>query len=297
MKPERCDAGSVSKRNERRRMRTSGDSEEQASAWRMKAPAMPVGVSSTQAEAKAQLQHLLKKTAMCRFFLESKCSRGRKCSYAHSKQQPREKPDFRRTKLCWDFESNGNCKYGALRVGAEFWQAVPGKVRAVKIGRKFASEVEILSKLQHPHILRIRNPCQDAARDKQRIRELEELQQQLDELRAQHTQLQQDMVGRLREPIPQTAKTKASWLVAKLQSAGVDMSELNSNFVERALTGGLAQAGQDLANPTAAVAWRAVPNGAEVLMACGVPGHGVTSGNLAARGPTGSTTTATFLAP
>ena len=75
------------------------------------------------------------------------------------------------------------------------------------------------------------------------------------------------------------------------------MSELNSNFVERALTGGLAQAGQDLANPTAAVAWRAVPNGAEVLMACGVPGHGVTSGNLAARGPTGSTTTATFLAP
>ena len=33
--------------------------------------------------------------AMCRFFLEGKCSRGSKCSFAHTKQQLREKPDFR----------------------------------------------------------------------------------------------------------------------------------------------------------------------------------------------------------
>ncbi|OLP93490.1 Pentatricopeptide repeat-containing protein, chloroplastic [Symbiodinium microadriaticum] len=32
-----------------------------------------------------------------RFFLEGKCSRGNKCSFAHTKQQLREKPDFRRS--------------------------------------------------------------------------------------------------------------------------------------------------------------------------------------------------------
>ncbi|CAE7236459.1 hypothetical protein AK812_SmicGene24862 [Symbiodinium microadriaticum] len=101
-----------------------------------------------------------------------------------------------------------------------------------------------------------------------------ELQQQLDALRAQHTQLQQDMVGRLKGTnstdvegeghLAWEIASQAGLLPSKLHSARMDMSQLNSNYVERALTGGLAQGihltvnyGQDLANPTGAVSyWR-----------------------------------------
>mmetsp|Transcript_4128 Transcript_4128/g.7571 ORF Transcript_4128/g.7571 Transcript_4128/m.7571 type:complete len:130 (+) Transcript_4128:63-452(+) len=64
-----------------------------------------------QGKGKGHLE--LKNTAMCRFFLEGKCRRGNKCSFAHATQQLREKPDLRRMKLCWDYASYGACKYGA----------------------------------------------------------------------------------------------------------------------------------------------------------------------------------------
>lgn len=50
----------------------------------------------------------LSKTRLCKFHFRSTCRFGEKCWFAHSVEEMRRTPDFRRTKLCVKF-TNGDC--------------------------------------------------------------------------------------------------------------------------------------------------------------------------------------------
>mmetsp|Transcript_28457 Transcript_28457/g.51430 ORF Transcript_28457/g.51430 Transcript_28457/m.51430 type:complete len:189 (-) Transcript_28457:111-677(-) len=50
---------------------------------------------------------LLRKTAMCKFFLLGKCERGSSCSWAHGTDELRASPDFRCTRFCKILKEGG----------------------------------------------------------------------------------------------------------------------------------------------------------------------------------------------
>lgn len=45
---------------------------------------------------------------MCPYFLMGKCTKGTKCSFAHTKEEVREQPNLRKTKLCKEY-TTGKC--------------------------------------------------------------------------------------------------------------------------------------------------------------------------------------------
>lgn len=51
----------------------------------------------------------LRKTKMCRFFVQGICNKGEDCSFAHKESSLRAQPNFHRTRLCMAFEQNGSC--------------------------------------------------------------------------------------------------------------------------------------------------------------------------------------------
>lgn len=56
------------------------------------------------------------KTEMCKFFLQSRCENGEKCSYAHNANEVRQKPDLSRTSICRFMNeagvcTNANCRF------------------------------------------------------------------------------------------------------------------------------------------------------------------------------------------
>lgn len=55
---------------------------------------------------------LFDKTRMCRFFLKGRCSRGERCTFAHSRTQLQPQPDFYKTQFCMDFIKRGDCRVG-----------------------------------------------------------------------------------------------------------------------------------------------------------------------------------------
>ncbi len=54
----------------------------------------------------------LKKTKICSLYEHGVCPRNQGCSYAHGKQELREKPQLYKTKLCTNFQKDGFCKFG-----------------------------------------------------------------------------------------------------------------------------------------------------------------------------------------
>jgi len=49
------------------------------------------------------------KTEMCRFFLSNRCLRGSRCTFAHSLEEIRKKPDLKSTSMCKNFLRSGAC--------------------------------------------------------------------------------------------------------------------------------------------------------------------------------------------
>eukprot|EP00930_Biecheleria_cincta_P040616 TRINITY_DN27821_c0_g1_i2.p1 TRINITY_DN27821_c0_g1~~TRINITY_DN27821_c0_g1_i2.p1 ORF type:complete len:455 (+),score=81.90 TRINITY_DN27821_c0_g1_i2:64-1428(+) len=49
-------------------------------------------------------------TELCKFFQMNSCTRGKKCNFAHTSDDLKEKPDLYRTKLCADFMMSGACR-------------------------------------------------------------------------------------------------------------------------------------------------------------------------------------------
>lgn len=64
---------------------------------------------STGTLLKLQQERQLRKTEMCKFFLQGSCGKGTRCAYAHSYSEIREKPDLSCTSMCRDFLRTGNC--------------------------------------------------------------------------------------------------------------------------------------------------------------------------------------------
>lgn len=50
------------------------------------------------------------KTDMCKFFFQGRCENGDTCSYAHTDDEMRSKPDLTRTSMCKAMAKNGECK-------------------------------------------------------------------------------------------------------------------------------------------------------------------------------------------
>lgn len=68
---------------------------------------MTGGRCSTGLRKRHALQ--LFKTDMCKFFLQSRCENGDRCSYAHSQDEVRRKPDLTRTSMCRTMAQTGLC--------------------------------------------------------------------------------------------------------------------------------------------------------------------------------------------
>eukprot|EP00931_Biecheleriopsis_adriatica_P089299 TRINITY_DN63452_c0_g1_i1.p1 TRINITY_DN63452_c0_g1~~TRINITY_DN63452_c0_g1_i1.p1 ORF type:complete len:235 (-),score=39.17 TRINITY_DN63452_c0_g1_i1:58-762(-) len=51
-------------------------------------------------------------TELCKFHLQGQCKRGASCTFAHSKDRLKSKPDFTRTRLGDAYEKSGGCRYG-----------------------------------------------------------------------------------------------------------------------------------------------------------------------------------------
>lgn len=49
------------------------------------------------------------KTKMCKFFCMQKCTRGDACTFAHTFNELKPRPDFRRTRFCLALIDNGHC--------------------------------------------------------------------------------------------------------------------------------------------------------------------------------------------
>jgi hypothetical protein len=54
----------------------------------------------------------LRKTKMCKFFMQGGCARGSKCNFSHEKSTLKARPNLCRTSLCMAFERTGKCKLG-----------------------------------------------------------------------------------------------------------------------------------------------------------------------------------------
>jgi len=55
------------------------------------------------------------KTDMCKFFLQSRCENGDRCSYAHTVDEVRRKPDLTRTSMCRAMAQTGSCMDAGCR--------------------------------------------------------------------------------------------------------------------------------------------------------------------------------------
>lgn len=53
------------------------------------------------------------KTRMCRFYANSKCTKGFDCSHAHSRDELIAKPNLRKTSLCRHWSSGAPCEKGS----------------------------------------------------------------------------------------------------------------------------------------------------------------------------------------
>eukprot|EP00931_Biecheleriopsis_adriatica_P018651 TRINITY_DN12990_c0_g3_i1.p1 TRINITY_DN12990_c0_g3~~TRINITY_DN12990_c0_g3_i1.p1 ORF type:complete len:221 (-),score=49.57 TRINITY_DN12990_c0_g3_i1:62-724(-) len=58
----------------------------------------------------ADQRKMHRNTQLCKFHAVGACTRGDKCSFAHSKGQLRDQPDFSKTRLCMDFMELGRCQ-------------------------------------------------------------------------------------------------------------------------------------------------------------------------------------------
>lgn len=54
----------------------------------------------------------LRKTKMCKYFLQGSCKRGLECHFAHDLGNIKARPNLFRTNLCMAFERSGRCKHG-----------------------------------------------------------------------------------------------------------------------------------------------------------------------------------------
>lgn len=63
-------------------------------------------------QVKTSFAPKLCKTRMCKFFEEGNCSKGDKCSFAHSLSDLQSRPNLHKTQLCMAFERNGTCRDG-----------------------------------------------------------------------------------------------------------------------------------------------------------------------------------------
>eukprot|EP00915_Cephaloidophora_sp_WS-2016_P004977 GHVH01006642.1.p1 GENE.GHVH01006642.1~~GHVH01006642.1.p1 ORF type:complete len:473 (+),score=45.72 GHVH01006642.1:577-1995(+) len=56
--------------------------------------------------ADSHIQKQCFRTKMCSFFKEGKCNKGDQCSFAHNMNQLKDRPDFKKTRLCVAFNQN-----------------------------------------------------------------------------------------------------------------------------------------------------------------------------------------------
>lgn len=64
---------------------------------------------SSQKSIPASLQKRISKTKICIHNLSGRCTRGERCSFAHSMTELKEPPDLYKTRLCISWGANGSC--------------------------------------------------------------------------------------------------------------------------------------------------------------------------------------------
>lgn len=75
------------------------------------------------------------KTKMCPHLVNGACTKGERCTYAHSTTELRDQPDLRKTKICQVFKMSGKCASGndcnfahgeqELRSTPDFYKTAP----------------------------------------------------------------------------------------------------------------------------------------------------------------------------
>eukprot|EP00434_Breviolum_minutum_P044290 symbB.v1.2.039544.t2/scaffold6637.1/size16560/1 len=71
-------------------------------------PGLGVPRRSRRAEKRQSVKH----TELCAFFVEGKCTRGNRCTFAHGVDQLRPRPDLFKTRLCQSYQMFMRCPYG-----------------------------------------------------------------------------------------------------------------------------------------------------------------------------------------
>jgi len=76
-----------------------------------------IEMARNRASAGMRKKHALQlfKTDMCKFFLRNKCDNGDSCSYAHSVDEVRPKPDLTATSMCRSMLQTGSCTNSSCR--------------------------------------------------------------------------------------------------------------------------------------------------------------------------------------
>jgi len=77
----------------------------------------PWGMAECSINLGVRKKHALQlfKTNVCKFFLQNRCQNGDECSYAHSKDEVRTKPDLACTSMCRNVQRKGTCDEASCR--------------------------------------------------------------------------------------------------------------------------------------------------------------------------------------
>lgn len=80
--------------------------------FRVRCMGLMVQPGAPRRSRRAEKRQSVKHTEMCAFFVEGKCTRGNRCTFAHGVDQLRPRPDLFKTRLCSSYQMFMRCPYG-----------------------------------------------------------------------------------------------------------------------------------------------------------------------------------------
>eukprot|EP00439_Symbiodinium_sp_Y106_P083871 s549_g24.t1 len=98
-------------------------------------------MAQRRSRSRVEKRQPVKQTELCAFFSQGKCTRGRRCTFAHGIAELRRRPDLYKTKLCASYSLWKQCPYGEDCTHAHGQE----ELRSVESGAVFSDSKETFS--------------------------------------------------------------------------------------------------------------------------------------------------------